>query len=70
MPVVVSDGEEAVKHAASYYLTEEANEKRLDALARRIAEDAAICGDMQTFLPDSDYWKLPASMQRRVRDLL
>lgn len=51
----------------SYYLTAEAEEKRIAALVTRLVGEAlpSPCGGV-TWVPESDFWKLPESMQRVV----
>lgn len=51
----------------SYYLTAEAEEKRIAVLVTRLVSEAlpSPCGG-PTWAPESDFWKLPASMQRVV----
>lgn len=51
----------------SYYLTDEAEAKRKQALILRIAAEAITMDDgSRTFAPNSDFWKLPESVQDEV----
>jgi hypothetical protein len=48
----------------SFYLSEEACRSREQALVRRIAGE--FIKEIQTWSPDSDYWRLPASLKKKV----
>jgi hypothetical protein len=51
----------------SYYLTPDASAKRLDALVTRLCGEAIDLSPFGlTWMPESDFWRLPASVQRQV----
>lgn len=53
----------------SYYLTEQAAGQRRDALMKRLAGEAINLGPGGlTWLPESDYWRLPPTEQQAVID--
>jgi len=52
----------------SHYLSPEASVTRFTALYRRLAEEAVDLGPGGiTWLPESDYWRLPEKVQAGVR---
>ncbi len=52
---------------ASYYLTTEAATKRLYALRKRLCAEAVDLGPGGiTWLPESDFWHLPQSVQDEI----
>jgi hypothetical protein len=52
---------------SSYYLTPDASAKRLDALLNRLRGEAIDLSPFGlTWMPESDFWRLPASVQRMV----
>lgn len=51
----------------SYYLTDEAEAKRKEALIKRIMAEADTMDDgSKVFPPESSFWLLPDSMQQEV----
>lgn len=49
-------------HQPTYYLSAEAADKRLRQLRLRIAAEY----QNQTWLPDSDFWKLPVTERQLI----
>lgn len=54
----------------SYYLTPEAEAQRMEALALRLRKDIIVLGGFQTFIPESDFWKLPQATQDKVGQII
>lgn len=52
----------------SYYITQEACDIRERALIARIAAEAYDLGAMgAVWVPESDFWRVPASVQQKIR---
>lgn len=54
----------------SYYLTDEAERQRIEALALRLRKDILPVANVRTFAPESDFWRLPKSVQDRVGEAI